>query len=661
MMPWARSKGSLPARPGSDGPGSSSNDPMKGVFVQTEAPEFPWQYRMRVSPDKERRLRQGESLGSAYAAEKRRREAQEKLSREKAAQSRAAARLAEQRAQGQRALLEKTRAEAAARQRRATAQADAAAIAEAGRLAEAELSNPLTPIKDYAQLVQMRNEREATRAEVLAAHAASLNRREGSMKFKLTEAIQLTRKSIAKLMSEWDKNIHENQLTKLKFKQSVRLTLKLDATDPQIESLFDSLEGGVTGSVEVPALRKALRTLFEECIRVKEIEACLKQESDACAEQIEDLTECAQAAQEWETLNTKLTELHQLPPIQDRLGVMVDEKTKGFQREACDELAKRWGADDKGVINRDTFARQIMMIKNKGEFRIDGSKAEVDHQIDTMFSQLADQSGGRSGMHGESGDKVLDIRAAFVFLGNNVKAHKERESQVQSQVTSAEAKARSLQIAYLREKAKKDKQFDLIKAVNSDEAIAELLKKRHAEDDEEANIGNLSESQLAEMQQRANRSSRESTEGRTRASRSSRESADARSRRSRESVDGSRRASRESSDAPAPASLRASSTPGLGVAVETPVATSTAANSQATTTTTPAPEVLGVAPAPEPGTATQPPTTQPTTSSATAGSSQVAEGSQAPQPAVRSRDASPALAARSPQAQRASADAQLSV
>ena len=115
--------------------------------------------------------------------------------------------------------------------------------------------------------------------------------------------------------------------------------------------------------------------------------------------------------------------------------------------------------------------------------------------------------------------------------------------------------------------------------MNSDEAIAELLKKRHAEDDEEANIGNLSESQLAEMQQRANRSSRESTEGRTRASRSSRESADARSRRSRESVDGSRRASRESSDAPAPASLRASSTPGLGVAVETPVATSTA-NSQ---------------------------------------------------------------------------------
>ena len=103
------------------------------------------------------------------------------------AAAKAAARLAEQRAAGDKAELERQKAEKAARQRKVTAQANAAAISEAARLAESAAAS--SPIKSVKELEEMKFARGKLREERLAECAVVTKEREDSLRFKLGEAI----------------------------------------------------------------------------------------------------------------------------------------------------------------------------------------------------------------------------------------------------------------------------------------------------------------------------------------------------------------------------------------------------------------------------------------------------------------------------------------
>ena len=48
-------------------------------------------------------------------------------------------------------------------------------------------------------------------------------------------------KTPAELVKEWDKN-GDGDLSKIEFKQAVRLTLKLNATNDEIDEIFDLLD-----------------------------------------------------------------------------------------------------------------------------------------------------------------------------------------------------------------------------------------------------------------------------------------------------------------------------------------------------------------------------------------------------------------------------------
>ena len=467
---------------------------MKGVHVQTEAPEYPWQYRMRVTPTKEKRMRQVAEGGSAAVSQNLvKAGATKKLSRESAAQVRAAARLAEQRAASERVALEKARAVAAARMKRATSASTSSAIAEAGKLAEAEMKNPLTPIKDVAKLVDLRKIRETQRTDLMAEHAVSTHGRDGDLKFKMGEAFVASGVTLSSIVKDWDKDAN-GSISKIEFKQAIRSTIKLEASNSQLENLFDTfVEERSPSSREllIPDLRVILRTLMETTVHLKEKETRLLAEAQMCLDQVDLLGDVLIAAQEWESLNAKLVDLRQTPPLADRLGIVLEAKTDGFKHDDCVDLAKRWGTDERGCIWRSEFVRQVVLLKNKGEFRVDGNKAEVEHQIDTIFNHLVEATGGAVGAGGGSEDKANDLNliSAFEIMGRNHNSHKLKEAEVLQAVHDAEVKARSTQVGYFCETAKREKQFEIARANTSEEAFVAHLNKKLHEDEEETLIG----------------------------------------------------------------------------------------------------------------------------------------------------------------------------
>ena len=202
-------KPSLPPRPDSSGrsllgsptpgtPGSpDSSNPQRGIHSQTSAPEYPWQYRMRVSPSAMRRQQEKRAEREAMSARKglpgewqsplQRAASSPTASRELTAAAKAAARLAEQRAVHEKLDLEKQKAEEAARQRKVTAQANAAAVSEAARLAESAAQ--ASPIKSVKELEEMKAARGKLREERLAECAVVSKERDDNLKFTMGEAI----------------------------------------------------------------------------------------------------------------------------------------------------------------------------------------------------------------------------------------------------------------------------------------------------------------------------------------------------------------------------------------------------------------------------------------------------------------------------------------
>ena len=101
-----------------------------------------------------------------------------------------------------------------------------------------------------------------------------------------------------------------------------------------------------------------------------------------------------------------------------------------------------------------TFARRSSMIKNKANFASTVQKLKSTIRSTPCFHSL---------LINRVAEAECMVKAAtryWIFVQHScslgiMSRRTRKKSQVQSQVTSAEAKARSLQIAYLREKAKR--------------------------------------------------------------------------------------------------------------------------------------------------------------------------------------------------------------
>lgn len=375
--------------------------------------------------------------------------------REASAASRAAVRLAEQRAQSEKVAAEKARAEEAARAKQVMARANSTAINEAVRVAEAAATaGPLLP---GALLEEMRVGRLSKQAELLAEVKSLAKEEVGTLRYKLGEAILQSGKSIASLIREWDKN-GDGVLSKIEFKQAVRLNLVIKASNEEIDSIYDSFDTGGNGNVKVLELRPAVKEIFDHVRQVKEAEERLKSEASTMSQLAVALDGCLAAAKEWEALRNEQWKLRNDTSLETRLSHALDKSTNGFMFALVRDLSQKWGADEKGLIGKDPVCKQIELLKNKGEVRIDGSAEEVAEKIAAMFGRLL-------GRQGATDDGLLDLPAALQDLGKAKREQKAREQDLSMSVMKWETKAKELQVAYATNAARADKQIELTRAL----------------------------------------------------------------------------------------------------------------------------------------------------------------------------------------------------
>ena len=156
-------------------------------------------------------------------------------------------------------------------------------------------------------------------------------------------------------------------------------------------SRFDSFDEDKGGTLQLGELRPLLRTLFDHCKAVKEKEARLKREAETCVIQMAALDSCIAVAKECETLSAVLANMRDTPKLEMRLSLALQQPTNNFVPSSCLELAQRWGANEHGLISKDDLRKQLQLLKNKGDIRIDGTAAEVKDQIDAMFDALIER------------------------------------------------------------------------------------------------------------------------------------------------------------------------------------------------------------------------------------------------------------------------------
>ena len=218
--------------------------------------------------------------------------------------------------------------------------------------------------------------------------------------------------------------------------------------------------------ISIPSLtRPFIQSIFEHVRTVKEAQSRLNSEASECDLLVSQLDACIAAAEKWDGLRTALAKHRSMPPLEMRLYLALEGPTRGFEREALVELCRQWGGDENHMLGKDAVRTHVVKLKNRGEFRIDGSRAEVESQVDAMFDRLvtADHGGPRSGGAGgsEARGALVDFPAVLTKLGMANREHVEKGEEMNRSIGMAEAEAKELQVACAGDAAKRDMRAEL--------------------------------------------------------------------------------------------------------------------------------------------------------------------------------------------------------
>lgn len=235
---------------------------------------------------------------------------------------------------------------------KAATEAKMKAISEAGRLAAEEASS--SPLKTIEQLELLKERKEADKAELLARLELLSAGKTESLKRQLGEAILERGVSTNKLMDEWDRN-GDGELSKIEFKQAIRLSLNLKASNEEIDSLFDSFDDDGGGSLSLTELRPAIRQIHQHCRAQRDHEKLTINRKQFCETQLQALKECIASTTIWDTARCQLAVLRSGNALEVTLGFIFKQKLA--QGHSFGELAEQFGGDANGFLDRDGFIR----------------------------------------------------------------------------------------------------------------------------------------------------------------------------------------------------------------------------------------------------------------------------------------------------------------
>ena len=205
----------------------------------------------------------------------------------------------------------------------AAAEANAAAIEEAVRLALENANGQ--PLKTAAEWAALQITQLPKRAVLQTACAELEATKESTLKRKFGIAMVKRKISTGTLMKEWDLN-GDCSLSKEEFVKAVQRSLKLHATVNEIHQLFDSFDEDKSGTITINELDPFLREIHDFEIQEALREKLSKSKLAFYELQLTHLNEVLTATQEWESLHKQREEHESKNTIIEELGKVLQDK-----------------------------------------------------------------------------------------------------------------------------------------------------------------------------------------------------------------------------------------------------------------------------------------------------------------------------------------------
>ena len=176
-------------------------------------------------------------------------------------------------------------------------------------------------------------------------------------------------------------------------------------------------------------------------------------------QQVELLAESIQASEKWEETEAQLHRLQSEPPtLETKLGHLIQAKLREVMlfKDVADDM----GADANGLLGKDSFVKYVMGQRGNGQLRIDGGDRTAVETLGNLFEKLA--NGPRQPKHGASEtNENMDVNIYFELVSDNIEAAAEKEEKLVEASAKAQEQAKTLQVAYAKEAARRAKQSEL--------------------------------------------------------------------------------------------------------------------------------------------------------------------------------------------------------
>ena len=189
--------------------------------------------------------------------------------------------------------------------------------------------------------------------------------------------------------------------------------------------------------------------------------------ADSLDNELTFLDKCIASAAKWDDLTQRLVEHKARSAMEVVVGTIFNEKLS--QGSTPEELAQKFGGTD-GWLSREEFVKGFVLMKNTGEFRIEGSSLELKNRFEATFDMLQGAADAEkpkpertiAGAKSAGGkDAKLDVRLAIEHLRQFAVSHMEEETWLRGEEASLMDAAKSLQVEYAEMAAVAEQVYEL--------------------------------------------------------------------------------------------------------------------------------------------------------------------------------------------------------
>ena len=274
-------------------------------------------------------------------------------------------------------------------------------------------------------------------------------------------------------MTSWAKRGVE-PITKFEFRVNVRKLME-NANAKDADALFDSFDEDRGGTLDIPELRKVLKSLKDAAVGAQREEADTRKLVEQVEERLEQSLEVLAKTRASEEAEVRLEDLRTNKGVGARLGVLL--VTRNLK---VGDLTLAWDSDGLGEVDRAAFRKNVLSI---------GLVAE-DAEIYELFDSLDTDGGGSLDMN-EVKHSLKTLQDAASQVDADIAKLKKSTGELWKIAKTAQVEFKKLQkadeIMEADRKAKKDAREQARIAVEQEKRAAQAkAAARRLEKEEEA-------------------------------------------------------------------------------------------------------------------------------------------------------------------------------